>query len=359
MSHFTKILLSASALALVATTASAGSAPELRIENFIGTIDVKTGDYDKITVTDADGASYDTSGSSVVIDDEQTIKNINCKQSNMSVKISAGGWNYKKRKGGYKNLDTYPSIKITAPADTHLVVDKAVIFGDVGSIGSADVSMVSCGDLEFEDINGAFDLGISGSGDVTAGNTGALNVAIAGSGDFTADNVVSAQISVAGSGDIEIANIDGLADINSAGSGDIDIGDVRGRFDYSSAGSGDLEIGDIQGATNIRTAGSGDVDVERIENDLKYIGGGSGDFEADYVGGAVLSVRVGGSGTVDIDGGNVDSLYVKVGGSGSVHYDGKSVDAELITHGSGSIAVQDPSGKLRKSKSGSGSIRVR
>ena len=359
MSKLAKTLLSAACLTMLANTAAASETPELRIENFIGTINVVTGDYDKVTVTDADGAAYESKGASVFIDDGQTIENLRCKSSNSSVKISIGKWNYRKRKGGYKNLNEYPKLKIKAPRDTHIVINDAVIFGDIEEIGSADIHLTSCGELDFGDVNGAFDVRISGSADVTASNTGALNLSITGSGDFTAQDVAEAKVNVIGSGDIEIANIHGAASVESRGSGDVIIEDINGRFDYDGVGSGDLEIGNIAGAADIHTAGSGDVDMERVEGALTYTSGGSGDFETDYVGGESLSAKIGGSGDAQIGDGNVNDLYIKVGGSGSVDYDGGAVDAELITRGSGSIVINDPSGKLRKSKSGSGSIRVR
>jgi len=334
-------LTATSCLALLATAATAKDAPTLTIENFIGTVDVRTGDFDKITITDADGASVEQSKNSVLIDDDQTIKNANCRKSKASIKISVGGKNWYKRKGGYKDLDEYPFLKITAPENTHLIIDNAIIFGAVGDIGSADIKLRSCGNLDFANVNGHLDL------------------RIAGSGDFTAQNIQSVEVSGAGSGDVTIGDIANTALVVSAGSGDNDIGNVGGDFDFSGAGSGDLNVGNIMGNADIKTAGSGDVEAGRIEGNLTYTSGGSGDFEADYVGGDKLSSKSGGSGTVEIDGGNVTELYVKIGGSGSARYDGRSTNAELYTGGSGAITVREPSGNLRKKKHGSGSIRIR
>jgi len=330
-----------SCLALLANTATAKDAPTLTIQNFIGTIDMQTGDYDKITVRDADGADVDQMDANVLIDDDQSVKNINCRTYKGNVKISIGKRSWLSSKGNYKNIDEYPQLRITAPEDTHLVIDKVVIFGDVGDIGSADIKMRSCGDLVLSDVNGHTDLGI------------------AGSGDFTAQNLQSLEVGLAGSGDVKVADIEGSVDIASAGSGDNEIGNIGGDLSYASAGSGDLNAGNILGNAGITTAGSGDVELGRIEGNLTYTSGGSGDFDADYVGGEKLSSKSGGSGSVDIDGGNVTELYVKVGGSGGVHYDGKSTNAELYVSGSGEITVQEPSGSLRKKKRGSGSIRVR
>jgi len=348
-----------SCLTLFAISANAKDTPTLTIKNFIGTIDVRTGDYDKITITDADGASVDRSHGDITIDDDQTINNINCRKSNLSANISIGKWTWKKRKGGYKDLEEFPRVIITAPENTHLAIDEAIIFGDVDNIGSADIHVRSCGDLEFANIDGHLDLGIAGSGDFTVGNIGTGDINIAGSGDFTARGIQSVEVALAGSGDVQIGDIDGPATIRSAGSGDNEIGNVGGDFSFSGAGSGDLNVENIVGDASISIAGSGDIEINRIEGSLTYSGGGSGDFDADYVGGEKFSSKSGGSGTVDINGGNVTELYIKVGGSGNVYYDGQSTNAKLYVGGSGEITIREPNGRLVKEKHGSGSIRIR
>ena len=87
MQNLVKTLIGATCLTLLASPAYAKSAPELTIENFIGTIDVVTGDYDKITVTDADGVQVDKSRSGLNIDGGYKINNARCKSSRSSVKI--------------------------------------------------------------------------------------------------------------------------------------------------------------------------------------------------------------------------------------------------------------------------------
>jgi len=353
------IAIAASCLALLAGPANAKDAPTLTIEHFIGTIDMRTGDYDKITVTDADGAPVTRTQGGVTINGGETLKNTNCKKSSASVKISVGNWRWNKRKGSYKNLNEYPSLKITAPKNTHLVIDKAVIFGNVGNIGSADIRLQSCGDFDLADISGRIDLRIAGSGDISMGNAGIGDIRIAGSGNFTALDMEQVKTSIAGSGDVHIGNVSGSVEARIAGSGDAEFDNVGGDFNYRGAGSGNLDVGDIDGNADITTAGSGNVEIGRIEGDLSYSSGGSGDFGADYVGGTELSAKTGGSGTIEIDGGNVTGLYLKAGGSGNVRYDGKSTNAELYVNGSAEISIREPSGKLHKEKRGSGSIRIR
>ncbi len=355
---------SAYGLALLATIfasqpAWAQDAPRLSINNFIGTLDVRTGNYDKITVTDADGVMVERHGANIAIDDGQSLNNINCKQTNASVKISVGKWRWNKRKGGYKDLDAYPHIIITAPENTHLAIEHAIIFGDIGNIGSADLRVRSCGNLEFANISGKFDLSLSGSGDVTIGNAASADIGIAGSGDFSAQGLDRLDISIAGSGDANIRNISGSASGSITGSGDIDLGNIGGDFIFRSTGSGDMQVGDIIGRAKISARGSGDVELARIQGGLSYAGGGSGDLDADYVSGAELFINIGGSGTAEIDDGNVTELNIKVNGSGSVRYAGSSINGQLITRGSGIISVQKPSGRVRQEKHGSGYIRYK
>ncbi len=355
--------ITVSCLALLTQTSSAQDAATLTIEQFIGTVDIRTGDYKTITVTDADGVSVVRQGkrmnNSVSIDGGQVFKNVNCKKTSTGIKIAVDSRKWGKRKKKYKNLDQYPRLKITAPQNLHLVIDDALIFGKVGSIGSGDIKLLACGDVEIADISGHLDLGVSGSGDISLGRAGSGDIAIAGSGDFMALGVHDVTITVAGSGDVQIGDVMGSVDATIAGSGDTHINNISGDLAYQGGGSGDLDVGDVSGNVDITIGGSGNVGVGRIGGDLAYSGGGSGSFDAKYVGGTKLSLRTGGSGNTKIHGGDVTELYVKTGGSGSVHYGGKTHSAALYTRGSGNITIGKPSGRLAKQKRGSGKIHIR
>lgn len=325
MQKFKKNLISATGLTLLTASvgifASASSAPELSIKNFIGTIDVVTGDYDKITVTDADGVPVDSSRSGVQIDGGYEINNAHCKSNRSSVNIGIGSWKYLKRTGGYKDLKEYPKVKVQAPKNTHIVIKKSVIFGDVEDIGSADIHIGSCGDLKFGNVNGKLDLGISGSGDVTMGDAGTSNISISGSGDYEAGDLASADIYV--------------------------------------SGSGDLDVGDILGHAKITSGGAGDIEVSRIKGGLEYKGSGSSDFEADYVGGGDLYIRSSGSGDVNIDDGDVGDLDIHASGASDVVYRGNSKDAKARASGASDITIDRPSGDLYTTDSGAGDVHVR
>ena len=304
---------------ILSTSAMADEGHVLKIQNFIGTIDVVTGDYDEIKVTDADGAPVDRSSAGISIDGGETIKQVNCRQNKLSVDISIGNWGWKKRSGGYKNLNEYPKVKITAPATTHVIIDDSVIFGEIGTIGSADLRVRSCGDLELADVTGELDLRISGSGDVSMDNAGPAIVSVSGSGDLVGGNFASLDLSVSGAGDVEIEDVIGFADISTSGSGDVEIGEIGDGLEYRGSGSSNLDAESVTGDVNIRTSGSGDVSIED---------------------------------------GQVGTLKIVSSGSSNVEFDGDAVDIEARASGSSDVYVNRPSGALQTSDSGAGDVHV-
>lgn len=321
MHKFTTIFSSAACLALLASPAFAKNAPVLKIENFIGTIDITTGNHDKITITDADGAPVEKAQGRVTIDGGHTIKSVNCRSKKSSVKINLGGWKYKKRRGGYKDISEYPYVKITMPNTAHLIIKNSVIFGDVETIGSGDLAIRYCGDIDFGDIKGDLNLRISGSGDVKIGDAGAADLHVSGSGDLEAGDLASADIYV--------------------------------------SGSGDLDIGDIQGHAKIRSSGAGDIQIDSLLGGLDYEGSGSSDFEARSVRGGNLHIHSSGSGDVSIADGDVKTLEINASGASDVSYRGRAVNAEAHASGAADITINTPSGYLEKSTSGAGEVRIR
>lgn len=322
MYKLTNIMGSAACLALlIGTNVNASEAPILKIENFIGTVDVITGDYKSITITDADGTPVEKTGNNVTINANEKVNNTNCMSNDSNVKIRVGGWKFSKRKGGYKNIEDYPTIEIKAPRDTHLIIGNSVIFGDIESIGSADIHILSCGDLNLGDITGALKMKISGDGDVDMGDAGKTDISISGSGDLTIGDLTSADIRI--------------------------------------SGAGDLDVGDILGHADVAASGAGDISIHRITGGLRYEGSGASDFDAEYVSGGDLYIRTSGSGDVDIDDGSVDDLYVKATGASSVNYDGSSVNGEARASGASDVTVKRSSKSFEHSDGGAGSIRIR
>lgn len=101
------------------------------------------------------------------------------------------------------------------------------------------------GDVTLYDLQQAvLDLGIQGSGDITAfGRVDLLDAEVAGSGDVDASELVatSANLSVAGSGDID-AYVSNSVKARVAGSGDIAVRGNPPIRDHSVAGSGDIKF---------------------------------------------------------------------------------------------------------------------
>lgn len=101
------------------------------------------------------------------------------------------------------------------------------------------------GDVTLYDLQQTIlDLGVQGSGDITAfGRVDLLDAEVAGSGDVDASELVatSAKLSVAGSGDID-AYVSNSVKARVAGSGDIVIRGTPPIRDHSVAGSGDIKF---------------------------------------------------------------------------------------------------------------------
>ncbi len=303
MRNFTSLsaLAAASCLTLFGAPAFANNAPVLKIENFIGTIEIITSNTGKITVENADGVKSVRSGSDLSIDDETSVRKYNCRTKGKHVLIGKGKWSGFSNKG-FKNIKEYPHVKISAPQDVHLDISSSIIFGKVDTVGSAHLHIGSCGDLKLGDVTGQLDLSVSGSGDVTFGNAGVSDINISGAGDVTAEDLQKADIDV--------------------------------------SGSGDLELGNISGSTNIESSGAGDIEINSII-------------------GEDLTINVSGSSSISIDSGSVDTLYIRASGASDVTYNGSSKDAEARASGASDVTIHNPSGQLRTSDSGAGDVNVR
>ena len=206
-----------------------------------------------------------------------------------------------KLKGEKKHkLSAYPSIKISVPAGTDLLLKKGVIFGSAGDVGSADITINSCGEFAVGEIAGDLRVKINGSGDVVAGNVdGNLSAGINGSGDIEVKSVNGeTSLRINGSGDIELASVQALsASIN--GSGDIAVDRANGSVDLSINGSGDIEVrGGEAVPFKASIRGSGDIVFDGHANNVKVYIAGSGDihvasFEGDLdTGGHRVEVKI-------------------------------------------------------------------
>lgn len=332
-------ILSTALTGLIASPAFAGDTT-LTIENFIGKIAIETGS--KLKVTNKQNSSdvdFDRSGDTLTIDGGISEPDgEDCKGY-----YGRGSWSFfsKKEKkgdfGGYENLDDYPNLTISAPENVTLVIKNAIPFGTISDIGAADIEMSYCGNLKMHNIDGAANLNIRGSGDISALDIGTVKASINGSGDLEFENTTDAIIKVRGSGDVDFGDADN-ADITVSGSGDIEMGNIAEMLHVESAGSGDVSSGDVGGG-------------------LIYKGRGSGDFELDNVSGDA-DIRVSGSGDVDIHDGNVDILTIKAKGASDVRFDGTAETAELSASGASDIYVGAVTGKSETRETGSADIDI-
>jgi hypothetical protein len=298
-------------LGAIASTASAVDSQEsfagghVRIENFIGRIEIRNGGSGiRVEVRNPGDAAEDpvavaTSGG-VEIDGGQSVRNLNCRTNNGNIRI--GRWM------SSRPIEDYPTLVITAPATLDFELADSAFVGEAGDLGSLDLSMNSCGRFEAGDIAGRAGLRINGSGDVTVGEIG-------GDADF----------SVNGSGDIVTGDIAGGADIGINGSGDIRSGNVGGDTEIGINGSGDVELADIA---------SLDIEIS-----------GSGDVEARSMRGA-FSAGIAGSGDIVVHDGRADPFEARINGSGDIRFGGTAVNITVRESGGGDIEIGEIEGSV-------------
>ncbi len=332
---------------LMSTTALANDGQVLEIKNFIGTIEWSNGpELEADIVRENDTLDLTMSDNKLVVDGGlEEVDTTNCRGYSGKYSFS---WSWGKKEdgkksqgrfGGYKDLDEFPKLKLTIPADVDVIINESIPFTygapDVGSLSS---ETRGCGDIE---IGNAQDF---------------IKIKSSGSGDFTAANVPEAEISLRGSGDIELGDIDSLV-LNLSGSGDGSVVSA-GSAEISIKGSGDVEIGDVSGDLFADSHGSGDMNFGSVRGDLAYKGRGSGDFYADSAYGRV-SLELKGSGDAEIDAGDVSELYITASGSSNVEFGGTAATANLRVSGAADIEVERVTGELVQSDSGAADIDVK
>ncbi len=336
-----KHLLLTTTLIIASATPAFAEGPIVTIENFVGVIklDNNAGLASVKAIQNDSDVTVNQSADGLTIDGG--IANPNGKDCvgyyggfdlSFSKKNRASG-----QFGGYKNLKSYPSITLSAPANTVLVIRNAIPFGYIADLGGADIEMTACGRLEIGDITGVAALSIRGSGDINTGDIGDVDIDIRGSGDIETGDIGHARLTLTGSGDIDFGDSASI-DLSLTGSGDIDGGHVDGSVRAVSRGSGDIYLGDIH-------------------EDLVYDSQGSGDFEAKSVSGR-LSIDSGGSGDVDINGGDVSTLLITASGASDVDFDGTAETAQLYATGASDISVDKVRGKVTLRETGAADISV-
>ena len=181
-----KLTLAALVTTLMAGTALA-NAPELFIENFVGTIKIENGSSDRMSILrdkNMSGVNLVEQGQNLKIDggisDPDGDK---CKGYYGSYDLTFFKKNRDGKFGGYEDLEDYPQITISAPKDTVLVIENSIAFLTAEDLGGTDLDLRSCGKVKLGNVAGELRADIRGSANLTANNVGDVDVDIKGSGD--------------------------------------------------------------------------------------------------------------------------------------------------------------------------------
>jgi hypothetical protein len=295
------------------------SADAVSIENFIGTVEVRTGSSSRISLSItnpgevAEDPQVNQSGNTLLIDGGQQLRGLNCNSRNGHMRF---GRNWR---SGH-DIEEYPTLVITAPADLALAMRNSAFSAQTGALGSLDLAVRSCGNFNSEDIAGEVNLRISGSADVTTGSVGGdANVQISGSGDVIFDGISgSTMLAISGSGDVETGDVGGSAEVDINGSGDIKFGRIN-DLDLHISGSGDVDVGSINGAFETRVSGSGDVQVAS---------------------------------------GRAEPFEVSINGSGDIRFGGTAVNVTVRESGSGDVHIEEIEGSVDWRRNGRTVLRV-
>lgn len=335
------LLASVALLGLVSTPALA-KGPVIEIENFVGRVTIDTKPAAKLDVT-----SVKSKRSNVDIQQDGTGLFINggipnpdnegCEGYYSSYNISWFGKRSKGSSGGYKDLDDYADIVISAPADAVLVMRNAIPFVETTDLGGLDLDLEHCGRVSAGNISGPVTLRISGSSDVTTGDAGSVDAKLTGSGDLEMDAVDALSVTSTGSGDTQVGDTGAVIAVL-RGSGDFEGEDINGDADFVTSGSGDVDVGDIRGGLVFRSSGSGDIEADSLDGPTE--------------------IRTSGSGDAYIRGGKASTLSVRTSGSGDVSFNGTAGDVTIRTGGSGDVSIERVTGDRDLSESGSGDIRI-
>ena len=354
------LILTTALIALVSTPAFADD-PSVTIKNYVGKITIETSPKYTLDIsnqTTSEDVDLDETGSELIIDGG--IDDPDGKKCKGYYGKSSWSWFGRKEKhsdfGGYKDLDDYPNITVTAPKTVKVIIDNAIPFGNIGDIGSADISMPYCGQLDIGTIASDAIFNIRGSGDINAGDIGNLYTSVRGSGDVEVGNVArEAKIKVTGSGDIALGDAN-VIELSVTGSGDVSFGDAE-TVELTVTGSGDVEIGSVSKSLAMRNQGSGDINVETAFGELNYESRGSGDLEIEEANGNA-DIDIGGSGDVEIDQGDLNYLKVRSSGASHVDIGGVVKDADLRARGASDIYLNRVTGALIQKESGAADINV-
>lgn len=294
-----KPAVSAAAVLAVMAATSAFAAPawahEVEIHNAVARVIVIPEDRTDVGVEITQGSSglpqlqLDHRGGKVRIDgglgrsrgfglNNTAIRN--CRAGPADARQPGEGASVEVRSLGRVRLEDAPLIVLRTPRSVDVSGDGAV-FGAIGrGARSVDLGNAGCGTWTVANVSGSVDLSVGGSGGIRAGTSRSLQAAVGGSGAVHAGATGALKAKVGGSGNIDVARIDGDADIAIGGSGGVRIRDGRApRLGVSIGGSGDVRFDGTAGDVSVSIAGSGDVRVAEATGRVSRSVVGSGSLQ--------------------------------------------------------------------------------
>jgi hypothetical protein len=221
------------------------SSPELRVDNFAGSVTIRSGDGGELTVVATKHARRTSHldqievrmterGDAVVIETQKPRGLSNC----------------------------WVKLEITAPAGTYLDVQTGSGSVDVSQVGNGAKIDTGSGRVTVRGLEGVVTLH-TGSGGVEARNIRGSISADTGSGGIEIHDLVGDLKAHTGSGGIDVTNASGRAEMET-GSGGIDYQGQPESLCHARTGSGTITLrlpSTLSGRVDLHT-GSGSIDVE-------------------------------------------------------------------------------------------------
>ncbi len=308
---------------IAAPSASAAEFSALEITNFIGRIEVQTGPNFALEITQearTKNISYEDTGRSLSIDGNvRRPSSKGCKGYYGNLSWSTDTSETRKQFGGYKNLEDYPQLTITAPESLVLNISNSIIFGSAGNVAAVNLSDSHCSRFDIGNVTDFLVMDIGGSGAFDIGDAGRADINVSG----------AAQAGVKSSG---------ATALYTSGSSDAEIGQINGNVTLGASGSSDIEIGNVAGTVDVNTSGSSDVRIDSVSGPLK--------------------VGSSGSSSVQIEDGRALTAVMRASGSADIAFDGTAQSADLSAGGASSISIDRVTGDVQTRTSGSADIDV-
>ncbi len=130
-----------------------------------------------------------------------------------------------------------------------------------------DLKSSGSGDVTIGTVNGPLAATISGSGNLSATETGDTTLKITGSADVTLHHIAGA-LTLLNTGNADISVQSGTIaplSIKSTGSGDVSIDAVINGASISNSGSGDINLAHVKGPISQKNSGSGSVTFKQVD----------------------------------------------------------------------------------------------